>query len=275
MPVTKGERKWSKKGGSCAGRGGGSCAGRVHEGSTKGSRKGGSLAGRGGFLCKKGLPGGFLVWLVCRKGRGSCAGRGFLGGSWDGFPCRKGGGFLSGMHMPQPAHCVQFEPSNYPPLELRPDDPWQPVRTIYLAHCGVNPSNQWPSDSKGTKCQPASMHTKRPAPVPPCCCERSPRPPSPSSGPRVSAPGGAIFIRCTKMSLLSSVPRANPPKLRSKWKWCRLVLEKIGEHLVAEHKYPTCKQSCGWQPNHNGVHIWPSFCGTAKLCPSPTGPRRS
>ena len=31
------------------------------------------------------------------------------------------------------------------------------------------------------------MHTKRPAPVPPWCCERSPRRPSTSSGPRVWA----------------------------------------------------------------------------------------
>ena len=85
----------------------------------------------GGFLCRKGprtvqeavQEGGFL----CRKGAGSCAGRKFLGRSQDGscagrgggflcrkgvpvgflerFLCGKGGGFLSGMHMPQPAHC--------------------------------------------------------------------------------------------------------------------------------------------------------------------------
>ena len=51
----------------------------------------------GGFLWRKGVPGGFLGRFLCRKG---------------------GGGFPSGMHMPQPTHCAELEPSNSPPLAL-------------------------------------------------------------------------------------------------------------------------------------------------------------
>ena len=43
------------------------------------------------------------------------------GGSW-GVPgtvlVQGGGGFLSGMHMPQPTHCAQLQPSNCPPIAL-------------------------------------------------------------------------------------------------------------------------------------------------------------
>ena len=44
------------------------------------------------------------------------------GGSWGvpgtGVLCRKGGGFLSAIHMPQPTHDAQLKPSNSPPLAL-------------------------------------------------------------------------------------------------------------------------------------------------------------
>ena len=126
-------------------KGGGSCAGRVQEGSRKGSRKGGSCAGRGGvpvqegsrkglgrgpgrgvpvqegggFLCRKGVPGGFLGWFLCRKGGGFLYRMGVPGGFLGQFLCRKGGGgFLSDMHMPQPTHGAQLKPSNSPPLAL-------------------------------------------------------------------------------------------------------------------------------------------------------------
>ena len=69
------------------------------------------------FLCRKGVPGGFVGWFLCRKGGGSCAGCGFLGGSWDSS-CAGRGGFLSDMHMPQPTHGAQLKPSNGPPLAL-------------------------------------------------------------------------------------------------------------------------------------------------------------
>ena len=88
---------------------------------------------------KKGLRRGNGRGVPVQEGGGSCAGRGFLGGSWDsscagrgGFPMQEGGswgvpgtvpmheraGFLSGMHMPQPTHSAQFKPSNSPPLAL-------------------------------------------------------------------------------------------------------------------------------------------------------------
>ena len=51
---------------------------------------------RGGFLCRMGVPGGLL----------------------GQFLCRKGGGFLSDMHMLQPTHGAQLNPSNGPPLAL-------------------------------------------------------------------------------------------------------------------------------------------------------------
>ena len=50
----------------------------------------------GGFLCRKRVPGGFLGQSLCRKG----------------------GGFMSDMHMPQPTHGAQLKPSNGPPLAL-------------------------------------------------------------------------------------------------------------------------------------------------------------
>ena len=119
----------------------------------------------GGFLCRKGVPRGFL-----RQ-----------------FMCRKGGGFLSDMHMLAHTRCPIEALQRPSPCIATAADPWHAVRTVYLPHCIVNPSNQMPCESKGTECQPAGMHTKRPAPMPPWCSERSPRRPSTSSGPRVWA----------------------------------------------------------------------------------------
>ena len=71
-----------------------------------------------GFLCRKGVPGGFVGWLLCGKGGGVRVQDGGSGGVPGTVPVQEGGGFLSDMHMPQPTHGAQLKPSNSPPLAL-------------------------------------------------------------------------------------------------------------------------------------------------------------
>ena len=160
----------------------------------EGSRKGLGRVQEGGFLCRKGggscAGRGFLGdscdGSCVGKGR-ACTGKGLLGGSSDGSRAGRGGVPEWHAHAIARTLCPVRGLKRPSPCIATTADPWQPVVTIYLAHCIVNPSNQWPSDSKGTECQPAGMRIERPALVPPWCCERSPRPPSTSSGSRVSA----------------------------------------------------------------------------------------
>ena len=166
----------------------------------------------GGFLCRKGVLGGFLGWILCRKGGGFLCKKAVLGGFLGRFLCRKGGIPEWGAHATAHTLCRVRALKQPSPCGATTADPWQRVLTIYLPHCIVSPSNQRPSDSKGTKCQPAGMPTKRLARVPPWCCERSPRPPQQARVHGFGLGWCHLAIRYTKTPLLSSVPRANPPK---------------------------------------------------------------
>ena len=53
------------------------------------------------------------------------------------------------------------------------------------------------------------------------------------------------------------------------WKRCILILQVIGEHLVAEHKYPTCDQIVGWHAKHSLCMYLVSIAWNLKLV-SPT-----
>ena len=68
----------------------------------------------GGFLCRKGFPG----MVPVQEGGGFLCRMGVPGGFLGQFLCRKGGGFLIDMHMPQPTHCTQLKPSNSPTFAL-------------------------------------------------------------------------------------------------------------------------------------------------------------
>ena len=56
---------------------------------------------------------------------------------------------------------------------------------------------------------------------------------------------------------------------RGNWKRCIFVLEVIGEHLVAECKYPTCNQISGWHAKQSLCTYLVSIAWNRKLV-SPT-----
>ena len=56
---------------------------------------------------------------------------------------------------------------------------------------------------------------------------------------------------------------------RGSWKRGILILQMIGEHLIAEHKYPACNQICGWHAKQSLCTYLNSIAWNRKLV-SPT-----
>ena len=96
-----------------------------------------------GFQGRKGVPGGFVGWFLCRPGGFPMQEGGSVGVPGK-VPVQEGGGAVPKSHAHATAHTqcpVQAlkQPSS---CIASAADPWQAALTIYLPDCIVNPSNQ-------------------------------------------------------------------------------------------------------------------------------------